>query len=79
MLHIIAAKYLADYKISVAFDDGCRCVADFENVIESDLRSVVRLLLNLDLFRAFKLRAHTIVWSNGTDFAPAFIKELSLH
>ena len=29
MLHVIDAKYVGDYKISVMFDDGCHCVADF--------------------------------------------------
>lgn len=76
MLHIIAAKYLADYKISVEFSDGCRCVADFERVVKDDHRPIVRQLSNLDLFRDFKLQANTVVWSNGVDFAPEFIKGL---
>lgn len=79
MLHIIAAKYLADYKISVAFDDGSHSVADFERVVKDDHRPIVQQLSNLDLFKDFRVQAHTIVWSNGTDFAPEFIKELSLH
>ena len=27
MLHVIDAKYIGDYKISVEFNDGCRFVA----------------------------------------------------
>ena len=77
MLHILDVKYIADYKISVAFDDGCRCVVDFERVVKNDHRSIVRQLSNLDLFKDFKVQAHTIVWSNGVDFAPEFIKSLS--
>ena len=76
MLHITAAKYIADYKISVTFDDGCRCVVDFERVVKNDHRPIVRQLSNLDLFKDFKVQAHTIVWSNGVDFAPEFIKSL---
>jgi len=76
MLHVIDAKYIADYKISVTFDDGCCCVADFEGVVKSDNRLIVRELSNLDLFKDFKVQAHTIVWSNGVDFAPEYIKEL---
>ncbi len=37
MLHVIDAKYIGDYRISVEFNDGCRFVADFESVIKSDL------------------------------------------
>lgn len=74
MLHITDAKYIADYKISVTFDDGCCCVVDFESVVKNDHRPIVQQLSNLDLFKDFKLQARTIVWSNGVDFAPEFIK-----
>lgn len=77
MLHITAAKYIADYKISVAFDDGSCGVADFESVVKDDHRPIVQQLSNLDLFKDFKVQARTIVWSNGVDFAPEFIKSLS--
>ena len=76
MLHILDAKYIADYKISVAFDDGCCCVVDFERVVKNDHRPIVQQLSNLDLFKDFKVQARTIVWSNGVDFAPEFIKSL---
>ena len=78
MLHIVDAKYIGDYKISVTFDDGCSCVADFERIVKSDHRPIVRQLSNPDLFRGFKVQANTIMWSNGVDFAPEFIKELGL-
>lgn len=77
MLHIVAAKYVSDYKISVVFDDGCRCVADFEGVVKGDHRPIVRQLSSLDLFKDFKVQANTVVWSNGVDFAPEFIKGLA--
>ena len=78
MLHILDAKYIADYKISVAFDDGCCGVVDFESVVKNDHRPIVRLLANLDVFRNFKIQANTIVWCNGVDSAPENIKELIL-
>lgn len=76
MLHIIDAKYIADYKISVTFDDGSCGVADFESAIKNDHRLIVRQFSNLDLFKEFSIQAHTIVWSNGVDFAPEFIRGL---
>ena len=76
MLHIFDAKYIADYKISVTFDDGSCGVADFERVVKNDHRPIVQQLSNLDLFKDFKVQARTIVWSNGVDFAPEFIKSL---
>ena len=65
-----------DDKLSVEFNDGCRFVADFENVIKSDHRAIVRQLADINTFRDFALQAHTITWSNGVDFAPEFIKSL---
>ena len=52
-------------------------VVDFESVVKNDHRPIVQQLSNLDLFKDFKVQAHTIVWSNGVDFAPEFIKSLS--
>ena len=52
-------------------------VVDFESVVKDDHRPIVQQLSNLDLFKDFKVQAPTIVWSNGVDFAPEFIKSLS--
>lgn len=52
-------------------------VVDFESVVKNDHRLIVQQLSNLDLFKDFKVQARTIVWSNGVDFAPEFIKSLS--
>lgn len=76
MLHITDAKYITDYKMSVVFDDGFCGVADFESVVKKDHRLIIQQLSNLDIFRNFKIQANTIVWSNGVDFAPEFIREL---
>ena len=76
MLHVIDAKYIGDYKISVEFNDGCRIVADFESVIKSDHRPIVQQLAEIITCKGFTLQAHTITVSNGVDFAPEFIKSL---
>lgn len=76
MLHVTEAKYIGDYKISVAFNDGCRIIADFEKVVKSDHRAIVQQLANINIFKDFSLQAHSITWSNGVDFAPEFIKSL---
>ena len=44
--------------------------------VKNDHRPIVQQLSNLDLFKDFKVQARTIVWSNGVDFAPEFIKSL---
>ena len=76
MLHVTEAKYIGDYKISVAFNDGYRFIADFEKIVKSDHRAIVQQLADINAFKDFSLQAHTITWSNGVDFAPEFIKSL---
>jgi hypothetical protein len=76
MLHVIDAKYIDNYEISVTFNDGYHFVVDFEKVIKSDPRAIVKQLADLNVFKDFCLQAHTITWSNGVDFAPEFIKSL---
>ncbi len=76
MLHVIDAKYIGDYKISVEFNDGCCFVADFKSVIKSDHRPIMQQLADIEPFKDFTLQVHSITWSNGVGFAPEFIKSL---
>jgi hypothetical protein len=73
MKNIISAKYLKDYKIEVAFDDGKKGVVDLAQVLEKDNRKIFKELLDQKKFCKFKVAADTIVWSNGLDLAPEFL------
>lgn len=74
MLHIEKAEYCSDYKIKVSFNDGFVGIADFENTINNDSLFIIQQLKDMNLFKDFNVSLHTIVWSNGLDFAPEFIK-----
>ena len=74
MLHIEKAEYCSDYKIKVFFNDGFVGIADFENTIKNDSLFIIQQLKDMNLFKDFNVSLHTIVWSNGLDFAPEFIK-----
>jgi hypothetical protein len=74
MLHIEKAEYCSDYKIKVFFNDGFVGIADFENTINNDSLFIIQQLKDMNLFKDFNVSLHTIVWSNGLDFAPEFIK-----
>ncbi|MCR4821613.1 MAG: DUF2442 domain-containing protein [Treponema sp.] len=76
MLHVIAAEYAGDYKINISFSDGVNFTANFRNKIFSDQRKIVMELKDPNLFRNFSIRANTITWSNGLDFAPEFLQSL---
>ena len=66
------AKYLADYRISVCFEDGTVGVIDLENELWGE---VFEPLKDLSIFRDFKVdpELQTIVWSTGADLAPEFL------
>ena len=76
MLSVISAEYVGDYKIKVTFDDSTSGIADFRQKVSTDHRPIIRELFDLKKFKAFTVEADTIVWDNGVDFAPEFIKEL---
>ncbi len=76
MLSVISAEYVGDYKIKVKFDDSTSGIADFRQKVSTDHRPIIRELFDLKKFKAFTVEADTIVWDNGVDFAPEFIKSL---
>ncbi len=78
MLHILQAEYLKEYMIQVTFNDGTGGVANFMDKIFQDKREIVQSLKDVALFKSFTVKAHTISWANGLDFAPEFVKSLTL-
>lgn len=76
LLHILQAEYLKEYMIQVTFNDGTGGVANFMDKIFQDKREIVQSLKDVALFKSFTVKAHTITWPNGLDFAPEFIKSL---
>ena len=76
ILYVISAEYVDDYKIKVKFSDSTSGIADFKQTVSTDHRPIIRELFDLKKFKAFAVEADTIVWDNGVDFAPEFIKSL---
>ncbi len=75
MLHVKSAKYIDDYRIWVSFDDGTEGEVDLSNVLSGpaftplrDKSLFGRLCVDPDL--------ETIVWPNGADLAPEYLKQL---
>lgn len=62
--------------IQVTFNDGTGGIANFMDKIFQDKREIVQSLKDVALFKSFTVKAHTIIWRNGLDFAPEFIKSL---
>ena len=76
ILHVVSAEYAGDYKIKVKFNDSTSGIADFKQKVTTDHRSIIRELSDLKKFRDFTVDEFTIVFGNGVDFAPEFIKSL---
>jgi hypothetical protein len=76
-LHLTKAKYIRDFIIEVAFNDGRSGLADLSIALKG---SVFGELKDVDKFSKFELDEEfkTIVWQNGADLAPEFIYNTTL-
>jgi hypothetical protein len=73
-LHVKEAKYLRDYVIWVKFNDGIEGEVDLEGELTGE---IFEPLKNKKLFQSFKVDPvlETIVWENGADLAPEFLRD----
>jgi hypothetical protein len=71
-LHVTDAKYLADYKVEVTFNNGRKGVADLSDALKG---ATFEPLKNKSEFSRLVVdkELDTIVWSNGADLAPEYI------
>ena len=72
-LHVTEAKYLRDYVIWLQFNDGAEGEVDLEAELEGE---VFGPLKDLERFKRFQVdpEIETIVWENGADLAPEFLR-----
>lgn len=72
---IVEAKYAGAYLIQVRFADGVQGEVDLAQELDGEMFEPLR---DVQLFRQLKLDAdtHTIVWPNGADLAPEFVRGL---
>ena len=75
ILHVVDAKYVADYKIWVAFSSGKTGTIDLSDELTGE---VFEPLKDLNQFKRFCIHPimETIVWENGADFAPEYLESL---
>lgn len=71
---LVAAQYIRDYVIRVRFADGVEGEID---LAEELYGPVFEPLKDVALFTQFTVHPelHTLVWPNGADFAPEFLRE----
>ncbi len=73
-IEVLDAKYLGDYKISLIFNTGESKIVDLS---EELIGKIFEPLKDKSFFQSFNIKYNTIEWSNGADFAPEFLLELS--
>jgi hypothetical protein len=75
MLHVTSARYVSDKIVWLSFDDGTSGEVDLE---ESLVGPVFEPLKDVTEFSKLYLdeELETIVWPNGADFAPEFLRGL---
>ncbi len=71
-LHVTDAKYIKNYTIWVEFNDMTSGNIDLSSELDT---GVFKPLQDIDYFKNFKIRGHTLSWDNGADFAPEFLHE----
>ncbi len=74
ILHVTEAKYLHDYVIWIRFNDGSVGEVDLQGELEGE---VFGSLKDVEKFTRFRVdtELETIVWENGADFAPEFLRK----
>lgn len=71
---IIAARYLRDYTLWLRFSDGLEGDVDLAQELHGPVFEPLR---DRNVFSQLQLHPelHTVVWPNGADLAPEFLRE----
>lgn len=74
IIDITAVKTTNDYILEIIFSDGLHKKINFKPFIKE---GESKQLLDLEVFRTAKVDYGTIVWDNGYDICPVFLRELT--
>ena len=72
--HVIKAEYKGDYRIWLKFNDGAEGVVDLKNELYGQMFEPLK---NVNMFKSFHIDSEleTLVWDNGADLAPEFLRD----
>lgn len=73
MLFVNKAEYVSDYSIKLIFNNGMEGIANLEETICKDKRSIFLKLKEQLNFRNFKLAHGTVIWCDELDLAPEYL------
>jgi len=75
ILHVIAAKYLDEYRVWLQFSDGTSGEADLSAALRGPVFEPLKDKAFFSQVR-FDPKMDAIVWPNGADLAPEYLKDL---
>ena len=72
--HVIDAHYVSGYTLRLRFSDGAEGEIDLGGELHGPVFEPLR---DVSVFRQFAVHRElrTLVWPNGADFAPEFLRE----
>ena len=74
MIWVTEARTLPDYRLWVRFSDATEGEIDLKDFIAADTRPIVAALRDPTTFSAIRVDMDTVVWANGFDLAPDFLR-----
>lgn len=74
MIWVTEARAMDNFTLWLRFSDRSEGKVDLRDFIESDLRPIVRQLRDPAAFLNLRVEADTVVWANGFDLAPEFLR-----
>jgi Protein of unknown function (DUF2442) len=74
LVWVTEAKPLENFTLWLRFSDQSEGKVDLREFIESDRRPIVRQLRDPAAFADVKVTWDTVVWANGFDLAPEFLR-----
>lgn len=63
-LQIYSAKYIGDYAVRLAFNDGTENLVDFKPILTKSLHPTIKKYLDEQLFSDFKIIDGNLNWNN---------------
>jgi hypothetical protein len=75
LVWVTDARALPEYRLWLRFSDDSEGVVDLREFIHADRRSIVRELKDPAAFSNVTVASDTVVWANGFDLAPEFLRD----
>ena len=75
MIWVTDAKALPDFRLWIRFSDKAEGEVNLKEFIANDPRPIVAGLRDPVAFAEMRVEMDTVVWANGFDLAPEFLRE----